>query len=176
MGTRVVGRRKFDSSFPIFPGCTFEPRKKKNHGGGGVCWQCHPRGERRAGAGGAPRGSNRWFCILSGRVRCGERCGLPGSRSSAVPATQWRERMAGHTLSARGWETPKPLQAALVARLDRAVADSCLPSCARASCAPWLSEGPRVARILAPPIGEQTGRWRGGSGGARVIIMQGAGS
>lgn len=72
------------------------------------------------------------------------------------------------------WETPKPLQAALVAGLDRAEADSCLPSCARASCAPCIPEGPRVARILAPPIGEQTGRWRGGSGGARVIIMQGA--
>lgn len=64
-------------------------------------------GARRAGAGGAPRGSNRWFGIVSGRVRCGERCRRPGSRSSAVPETPWLERTAGHTLPARGVEDAK---------------------------------------------------------------------
>lgn len=88
-----------DSTFSIFPGCTFEPLKKII---GGKAGSVIRGGEKRAGAGGAPRGSNRWFCSVSGRVRCGERCRRPSSRSSAVHATRWLERMAGHTLPARG--------------------------------------------------------------------------
>lgn len=132
-------------------------------------------GERRAGAGGAPRGSNRWFCMVSGRVRCGERCGRPSSRSSAVPATQWLERMAGHSLPVRGvgdtnagaghsgspGQTRQPLTAIARAAPGRALR----PSSPR----PRGSPGSWPHLLASRASGQ-----RGGRGRARIIIMQGA--
>lgn len=53
-------------------------------------------------------------------------------------------------------------QAAVVPGPDTAAADSHLQSCSWASSASQLPEAPRVARLLAPPIGKPSVRaaWR----------------